>query len=98
VEFRGAAKVSRAIIERRRIERMQIVRMFRIVSNAGKEPNDQRERFEDEAVARGVAIVRNREIGARSNYFRAEPCFVLEVPQEKGPSLFFDLGQPIAAR
>lgn len=32
------------------------------------------------------------------NWYRVEPCFVLEVPQEKGPSLFFDLGQPVAVR
>lgn len=76
-----------------------VKRAWRVVS-PGFEPGDVtvRSRHAEQADADGEAERLNRNDCSAVPWYRAEPCFVLEVPQEKGPSLFFDLGRPVDVR
>ena len=76
-----------------------VKRAWRVVS-PGFDPGDVevRSRHEDRAAAEAEADRLNRSDGSAVPWYRAEPCFVLEIPQEKGPSLFFDLGRPVDVR
>jgi hypothetical protein len=76
---------------------LQVRRVYRIATSTGMEIVG-RERFDDEAAAKERAAESNREVGAHAGYYRAIECFVLEVQQEQGPSLFFDLGAPVVVR
>lgn len=52
---------------------------------------------EDEPGAKKEAERLHKEAGIR-DWYKVEPCFLLEMPQEKGPSFFFDLGAPVVIR
>lgn len=73
-------------------------RMFKIANSVGSEfaiDGSAGLRYESEAECKEAASKKCKEAGAADGYLIAFPIFVLEVPQEKGESAFFDLGTPV---
>ena len=73
-------------------------RMFKVANSVGSEiaiDGSAGLRFENELECSKFAKAKAKSIGAGEGYLIAFPIFVLEVPQEKGESLFFDLGTPV---
>ena len=74
---------------------MLLRRMFKVANAEGSEFAEFGTRYANEKDCAARAKELNRELCAASEYLRAVPCFVLEFPQERGNSVFFDLGNPI---
>jgi hypothetical protein len=78
---------------------LRIVLGFRITNQQGTRwfdaNGEELVRFFDEAEAQREADRMTKEMGASPGYLRAWPCYLLEAPQERGESLFFDLGNAV---
>jgi hypothetical protein len=76
---------------------LRVIYVFKIANGAGEEwPTDgERKRFVNRETAQNEADRVGKEVGASPGYLRAWPCHILEIPQERGESLFFDLGNAV---
>jgi hypothetical protein len=77
---------------------IRVVEMFKMANEVGSEwfvDGNLPMRFLDRDECQRQATKLNVEICASPGYLRATACFVLEVSQERGESLFFDLPNPL---
>jgi hypothetical protein len=75
---------------------LRVVGAFKIVNRSGYEFSPGK-RYFDEERADSEAARLNTELCMRGSdtRLRSVPCFLLEVPYERGEPTFFDLGSPV---
>jgi hypothetical protein len=75
---------------------VRVVSAFKIANSVGSEWVPGGPKYFDEAAAKAEAERMEKDIGASPGYLRPWPCYLLEIPRERGESMFFDLGNPVS--